>query len=119
MFDKIANELINEFMRPKKPGPRQIVVQIPKKHPRAEALMRLARALATRETLESGVIVDHFAGNKDADLEFIEALREFGVDVDRIKAMRNAPAQAESEHLAGFLTKAHRLLPIIKDKQGR
>lgn len=61
---------------------QSIVIRIPRDHPKANALLKLASALAYRTQLESGVIIDKIA-RPDADKEFLDALRDF-VDVDEI-----------------------------------
>lgn len=68
-----------------------VTISIPSDHPQAEKIRKLAAALASRRRLPSGLELQSIAKPGAAD-EFLDALREVGVDVDAVKErLRPAP----------------------------
>lgn len=85
----MINLLLQEIIKgavPKPGAPNEpVVIEIPSDHPKAEKLLTLARALASQQRLPGGIHVKKLMKPGAAD-EFIEFLRELGVDPDEIRS---------------------------------
>jgi hypothetical protein len=110
MIDPIALGLVKDFLSSNKSEPpREVKLSIPRNHPKIESLIRLAKALATREVLPSGIVVEKLA-RPGACEEFIAALSELGIDVDALKeSLKSTPLSPENK----LMDIAGRLLPIL------
>lgn len=116
MFDPVLLELLKKFSEPSPPSgpPKTIRLEIPRDHPKAAALVKLAGQLAEQQQLQSGLIVKRLArpGAVEALLEFIE--REFGYAKEEVFAelSLSPPAGKIDESLRQELI--GRALPLIK-----
>lgn len=101
--------------QPKRPLEQQVVVRIPKTHPKAAAIAKLARSLATREEYASGFVRERIAQPGAFD-EFMDALKELGIDTDRIRAAINVPAPdpLDPRHFISIAQHASKILPALQ-----
>jgi hypothetical protein len=91
LAELVAPQMISKL--PNAGSSDKITIRIPKSHPKAEALLKLAYALAHRYELESGVVVDKLA-IPNADMQFLDCLRDF-VNVDEILADLNKAGNSQ------------------------
>jgi hypothetical protein len=112
-LDKVALSLLSGFLTKGPTGPpASMSINIPVDHPKAAQLVRLARALAYRQQLPGGVMVEKLM-RPGATEEFLDALRAFGVDVDEIKeTIRPLPPPLPSgEQMLGVAKTIGSILP--------
>lgn len=126
MSEELMRAVLELAMPPRtlRPKQDQITVTIKENHPKYNSIKKLLRSLATREEFKGGLIAQHRAIPGAFD-EFMEALRELGIDVDRIKEELKIPdaAPPDLRHMRSIAQHAGRILPILqgmaREREGR
>jgi hypothetical protein len=94
MMDIIMQSLFTGGLIPgfelSRPTPATVKISIPRDHPKAEKLLALAEEVATRKTLDSGIMVD--TGPNAKSMERILTMLRDIVDVDQLLLELNRQA---------------------------
>jgi hypothetical protein len=84
VLEYLFRDLIKDAIPTPVSPPESITIEIPDDHPKAQQLRELAKVLASQQRLPSGVMIKKLARPGATD-EFIDFLREFGVDPDEVR----------------------------------
>lgn len=81
--------------------PPALHIRIPRDHPKAGALLALARRLATHQQRGEGVILTKIQTETDPEKQFVHALTEIGLDPEELAACLVAEKAALDKAAAG------------------
>jgi len=100
--------------------PQVVTIRIKKTDPRLPDLLKLASVLATSEVLDGGITVEHLMRPGAVD-QILDALRPFGINVDKIREDLSQPNQPTltPEKVMPLAKDLSKLLPFFRGMAGR
>ena len=100
--------------------PQVVTIRIKKTDPRLPDLLKLASVLATSEVLDGGITVEHLMRPGAVD-QILDALRPFGINVDKIREDLSQPNQPTltPEKVIPLAKDLGKLLPFFRGMAGR